>query len=106
MHSVGWGAYEYIRKIMKLHTVDCSVNYHVAVGKEDLFLFETETNGHSMILKLTRVLCVYLPRKNDEYEFFHMRRNFVCHENYYAVNFLYFLDVNSTRFHITSFRLV
>ena len=33
---------------MKLHTVDRSVNYHVAAGKEDLFICETETNGHSM----------------------------------------------------------
>ena len=28
---------------MKLHTVYRSVNYHVAAGKEDLFLCETET---------------------------------------------------------------
>ena len=96
MHRVGWGTYEYIRKIMKLHTVDRSVNYHVAAGKEDLFLFESETNGHSMILMLIRVLlCVYLLRRNDECQFFQMRRNLVFHENYYAVNFLYFLDVNS-----------
>ena len=41
---------------MKLHTVDRSVNYHVAAGKEDLFICETETNGHSMILKSV-VMC-------------------------------------------------
>ena len=53
---------------MKLRTIDRSVNYHVTMGKEDIFLCETETNGHSMILKLIRVLlCVYLLRKNDEY---------------------------------------
>ena len=61
MHSVGWGAYEYIRKIMKLHTVDHSVNDHVAAGKEVLFICETETNGHSMILKLIRVY-IYLEK--------------------------------------------
>ena len=73
---------------MKLHTVDRSVNYLVADGKEDLFLCEMETNGNSMILKLIRVfLCVYLPIMTS--------RNFVFHENYYAVNFLYFLDVNN-----------
>ena len=44
----GWVSYEYIRKIMKLHTVDLAVNYYIAVGKEDLFLCETETNVHSM----------------------------------------------------------
>ena len=53
---------EYIRKIMKLHTVDRSVNYGVDVGTEGLFLCEMETNGHSMILQL---MCVYLPRKNS-----------------------------------------
>ena len=73
MHSVGWGTYEYIRKIMKVHTVDRSVNYHVAAaGKEDFFLCETETNGDSMILKLIRVL---------------PRNNFVFRENYYPVIF-------------------
>ena len=39
MHSV----YEYIQKIMLLHTVGHSVNYHVAGGKEGLFLCEMET---------------------------------------------------------------
>ena len=45
---------------MKLHTVDGSVNYNVTTGKEDLFLCETETNGHSMILKLMSVvICIF-----------------------------------------------
>ena len=48
------------------YSCDRSVHYHVAAGNEDLFLCETD--GHSII----QVLCAYLPRKNDDYDFFQM----------------------------------
>ena len=55
---------------MIMHIVNRSVNY-VAVAKKSLF------------------------RCFHSYAFIQIHRNFVFHENYYVVNFLYFVDVSS-----------